>query len=54
MPITNQQGNRKKLTPAQRAERERVDKANDAEVRRSINDWRASQGLPPLKEAPHG
>jgi len=54
MAITNKQGSTpRKLTAAQKAERDRVAAQNDAEVLRSLNAWRAMQGLPP-KEANRG
>lgn len=56
--VTNRQGTlkpAKKPTKAQLAERQAADEANNADVERSVNEWRVSQGLPPrVKEATNG
>jgi uncharacterized protein YkwD len=54
MAITNQQGTgRKPTTKAEKAAAAEAVAANEAEVRRSVNQWRVMQGLPPL-EVPDG
>ena len=39
---------KQKKAPAGITETQRVHDANTAEVNRSIDEWRASQGLPPI------
>lgn len=56
MAITNQQGTAKKpMTKAEKKAAADAVAANEAEVHRSVNEWRALQGLPPLEqESRHG